>query len=106
MKRFFVVESDCLGIAERLKEVDDQYIIVYDVDKGKFELHNRGQARDSYCLTFPFEVIDERMVDLARKTRVQNSEALFEEMERENKRQKRQVVSATINAFKEKIYES
>lgn len=106
MKRCFVVESDCLGIVERLKSVEGDYFLVFDLDKGKYELHSRGQAGDSYCLTFPFETIDERMVDLTRKTRVQNSEGLFAEMEEENKRRERRVVSTTINAFKERFYES
>ena len=106
MKRFFVVESDCLGVVQRLKEIDMGYFLIFDIDKKKYELHDKSQARDSYCLTFPFDEIDERMVDMARKTRVQNSDALFEEMERENKRREEQVISTAIKTFKEKLYES
>ncbi len=106
MKRFFVVESDCLGIVQRLKEIDGGYFLVFDIDKKKYELHDKSQMRNSYCLTFPFDQIDERMVDMAKKTRVQNSDALFEEMERENKRRQDQVISATMKTFKEKLYES
>lgn len=106
MKRFFVVESDCLGIADRLRGIDKDYFLVFDLDKKHFELHNRQQAGDSFCLEFPFEEIDERMVDLTRKTRVQNSDALFEELEAENSRRQKQIVSTAINTFKERIYES
>lgn len=105
MKRCFVVESDCLGIVERLKEVDKDYFLVFDLDAQKFQLHNRSQKGETYCLTFPFEKIDERMVDFARKTRVQNSDALFEEIEKENKLQMQKALSTTTNAFKEKLYD-
>lgn len=106
MKRCFAVESDCLGIVERLKKIDRDYIILYNLDSKKYELHNKNQQGDSYCLTFPFEIIDERMLDLAMKTRVENSDVLFEELEKENSKREKQIASTAINAFKESLYES
>jgi len=106
MKRCFVVESDCLDICVRLKEIDKDYFLMFNIGKCKFELHNKSQGKDTFCLAFPFEQIDERMLDMARKTRVENCDALFEEMEKENRKCEAEILSATINAFKEKIYES
>lgn len=106
MKRCFTVESDCLGIVERLKKIDQDYVLFYNLDRKKYELHNKNQQGDSYCLTFPFEVIDERMLDLAMKTRVENSDALFEELEKENSKREKKIASTAINAFKESLYES
>lgn len=105
MKRFFVVDSDCLGIIDRLKKIDKDYYVVFDIDKKKFELHNKSQFLKTYCLTFPFETIDERMIDLTLKTRVQNSDKLFQEMEKENEKNRKNLISTTINAFKESFYD-
>ena len=106
MKRCFAVESDCLGIVERLKKIDRDYIILYNLDSNNYELHNKNQQGDSYCLTFPFETIDERMIDLTLKTRVENSDALFEELDKENSKLEKQIASTALNAFKESLYES
>ncbi len=103
MKRFFVVDSDCLGIVQRLKEIDKDYFLVFDLDKKKFELHNSSQVQDTYCLTFEFEQIDERMLEQTLRTRVQNSDAFFEEMEKENDALYKQIVSTTLNTFKESL---
>ena len=105
MKRFFVVDSDCLGIIERLRSIDKDYFVVFDIDKKKFELHNKSQFSNSYCLTFPFDEIDERMVCLTLKTRVQNSDKFFQEMEKENERNRKTLISTTIKAFKERFYD-
>ena len=106
MKRFFVVDSDCLGIVQRLKEIDKDYFLVYDISGSVYKLYSKSGLSFDHCLTFPFGCIDERMVDLALKTRVQNSDSLFEEIERENEKNNKQILSATINAFKERLYES
>lgn len=106
MKRFFVVDSDCLDVTERLKAIDRDYYIVYDLDKKKFELHNRSQNSGTYCLTFPFDEIDERMVDFALKTKVQNCDLLFEEMERQNERNRKNIISTTVKTFMEGFYDS
>lgn len=106
MKRCFAVESDCLGIVERLKSVDKDYLLLFNLDSRKFELHNKSQLGDSYCLTFPFETIDERMIDLAKKTRVENSDALFEELEKENLKREKQIYSTALDTLKESLYES
>lgn len=106
MKRFFVVDSDCLGIVQRLKEIDKDYLLAYDIDASAFMLYCKAGQRLEHCLTFPYKQIDERMIDLTLKTRVQNSDSLFEEFERENEKLNKQIVSTAINTFKESLYES
>lgn len=106
MKRSFEIESDCLDIIKRIKAVDEDYFVVFDLDKKKFELHNKSQGGNTYCLTFPFDSLDERAVTLVLKTRVQNSDALFEEMQRENEKQKKDNIKKIWNDFKETLYDS
>lgn len=106
MKKLFEIESDCLDIVRRLKEIDPTYYVVRNLDTQKFELHSRGQKPFSYCLTIPFDTLDERTLDLTLKTRVQNSDKLFEELERENLKQKQKAVNEVLNNFKEKLYDT
>lgn len=106
MKRSFEIESDCLEIIKRIKAVDEDYFVVFDLDKKKFELHNKSQGGNTYCLTFPFDTLDERAVTLVLKTRVQNSDALFEEMQRENEKQEKDNIKKIWNDFKETLYDS
>lgn len=106
MKRSFEIESDCLNIIKRIKAVDEDYFVVFNLDKKKFELHNKSQGGNTYCLTFPFDTLDERAVTLVLKTRVQNSDAIFEEMQRENEKQEKDNIKKIWNDFKETLYDS
>ena len=106
MKRSFEIESDCLDIVRRIKTVDQNYYIVFNLDNQKFELHNRDQGKGTYCLTFPFDCLDERAYLHVLKTRVQNSDLIFQEIEEENKLLHQKQIKQVLNDFKEKIYES
>ena len=105
-KRLFEIESDCLDIVRRLREIDKDYFVMFNLDSKKFELHNHSQGKGTFCLTFPFDVLDERALDFARKTRVQNSDELFAEMEAENRALEKAKVKQILNDFEEKFYDS
>ncbi len=105
MKKSFEIESDCLDIVKRLKSIDKDYFVVYNLQKQAFELHSHAQ-RITYCLTFPYETLDERAIVLTLKTRVQNSDALFAEMEADNERLRQAKIAQVFNDFKEKLYDS
>lgn len=106
MKKSFEIESDCLDIVKRLKEIDKDYFVVFNTETHKFELHNRQQKRNTYCLTLPFETLDERTIFYVLKTSVKNCESLFEEMERKNKLLRQKQVKEILNDFEEKFYDS
>ena len=57
----------------------------------------------SYCLTFPFDCLDARAVEHARKTRVENEEKIIEEIDRENKRLEKKLINEEINRLKEAL---
>lgn len=106
MKKSFEIESDCLDVIERIKEIDKDYFVVFNLDKRKFELHNRSQWKNSYCLTFPFDTLDVRCLDYVKKTSAKNAEALFAEMEIENEILRKRQCKQVLNDFEEKLYES
>lgn len=106
MKKSFKLESDCLGIIDRIKAIDKDYFVVVDLDKKKYELHNVSQGKNTYCLTLPFESLDERAVLFVLKTRVQNSDELFDEMQQENEKLQKQAIANVWSDFKERLYDS
>ena len=106
MKKSFEIESDCLDIVKRIKAIDKDYFVMFEPEKGQFELHNHDQGRQTYCLTFPFDTLDERAVSFTLKTRVQNSYAIIAEMDEYNKRLEQNAIKEVLDDFKEKLYDS
>lgn len=80
------IQNDIYFINSRLKEIDKNYQIYFNTKKDKFEIHNKEQIGDSYCLTIPYSLLDQRSVDLVRKTRIENRKKLIEEIDRENEK--------------------
>ena len=78
------VEGDLYNICERVKEVDAAYFIVRNYKTGKYELHAEGQRGGTLSLILPFDVLDERTVRLARKTRAERIKSLLAEAEAHN----------------------
>lgn len=78
------IRNDVYFVLERIKEIDKNYQIFYNTTKKHFEIHNSKQKGDSFSLTVPFNVLDERTVNLVRKTRVENAEKIFEEIDKKN----------------------
>lgn len=103
-KKLFEIKSDCLDIVKRIKEIDADYFVLYDPEENKFQLHHHSLRR-TYCLTFPFDVLDERAVLYTLKTRVQNSDELFEEMDELNRKKDEAAYKQAKNDLEECLYD-
>ncbi len=101
MKNQILLESEPFYITERLKEIDEGYFVVFNLSKNAFEVHNSAQKGPSYAFTVPFDVLDERTITLARKTKSQNAAKLIEEIDKENENKKRHLLSQAIEQIKE-----
>ena len=106
MKNQTIVHSDTYYIAQRLKEIDNSYYIVFNFDKGKFEIHSSNQTGDSYCLTVPYPILDERVLELVRKTSSKNLDNVIDQMEQENQEMENKRIKETVEILKEVIHES
>lgn len=82
----FEIKSDALGIINRLKAWNKKYAVFYDFKNKKYKLYltENEFIPKRYCLTFPFNQIDERMIEYTLKSEVQNRNALLEEIEKSN----------------------
>lgn len=78
------IENDVYEIANRIKDIDRDYYLIYDTSKQKFEVHNKSQFGSSYCLTLPYNELDERTLLYVRKTQSANIEEILHDLENDN----------------------
>lgn len=97
--------NDVLFIGNRLREIDCDYRIFYNNKKNKFEIHNIGQVGDSYCLTVPFQYLDERTVEVVRKTRIENRKKILEEIDKYNEKIEKEKQKEILNNAKDQLLE-
>ena len=77
------IESDVFDIVERIKEIDEGYYILFDLTKDRFELHNSNQP-NTFCLTIPYDEIDERLVGLIFKSNIANIDSIINDIDNNN----------------------
>lgn len=106
MKKYLTIDTDNLFISERLKQIDESYFILYNLNNKKFEIHSSMQSNNTYCLTIPFDRLDERTLCYARKTRAENLDRLMEEMDKQNEMLERKRLKNAVDSLKEVIYDS
>lgn len=91
---------DVYNIAKRIKSIDRDYYVVYDTSKQLFEIHNSNQVGSTYCLTIPYNQLDERALKLVRKNQSANIDEILEQIENDNKHlESTNLTSAFSNMF-------
>lgn len=103
MKNQILLDCDPYYIVSRIKEVDENYFIVYNRNRNTFELHNSSQKDNSYALTIPYDTLDERTIFLARKTRKENFDKLIKEMDEDNQKLQNSKIKDAVEQIKEVI---
>lgn len=101
MNNQILLENDPYYISSRIKEVDENYFIVFSKKKNRFELHNSSQLFSTYSLTIPYSQLDERTIFLARKSRKENAEKLIKEMDENNYRLEKKMSEKSLEQMKE-----
>lgn len=105
------ITDDLFDIACRLKSVKETYVVYYNKGANRYEVHDTSQRGSTFAFVVPFEELDSRTVDYALKTRVQNAEKLFAEIEADNAKLEkraldRQVDKAMCEFDKRRFYDS
>ena len=65
------IEHDLYSVAQRLREIDDDYRLRYNPKLKRYEVHHLGQAGNSFCLEVHEPLPDARTVEFVRRTRVE-----------------------------------
>ena len=100
-----IIKNDIFNIAKRLKSIDKKYFIVFNSDRNKYEVHY-SRAKNTYELTIPYDTLDARTINFVLKTRIQNKQKIFEEIENSNKKLEQQNIKNLIEKIDRRIYES
>lgn len=81
-----LIKNDLHNISTRLKQIDKNYFLVFNTKNNRFEVYYRKGLNVSLELVLPFDRLDARTIDYVLKTRIENKQKLFLEMEQNNQR--------------------
>lgn len=77
------IDDDLFGIADRIKEIDESYFILFDLEKNVYEIHNSNQE-SSYCLSLPFDMLDSRVIEIIQSTSIRYIDKIMEDIDNNN----------------------
>lgn len=92
------ITDDLFDIACRLRSVCDAYRLYYNTCKRRYEVYTECGLGKRLEFAVPFEQLDCRTVEYARKTRVERAQALFEEIEQNNRQVAQRQIQAAARA--------
>jgi len=101
MKKQKVIKSDVFDICKRIKELDESYYIVYNFDRNRFEVHSNAQRGSSFCFVIPYEQLDARTIEHARRTNIARKDKLIEEIDKANEKRLADIKKETFNHLRE-----
>lgn len=100
--RYLKIEDDVYYISNRLKEIDEKYVILYNLDKKVYEVHISGE-RDSYCFTVPYSELDERTLFYALKSASSRRDEIIKEIEENNQKLYEKSIKDQVKKIKEAL---
>lgn len=75
------IDTNVYMIPERLKEIDNGYFVMRDLDNMRFEVHNSNNLSDTFCFVVPFDELDDRTIEHCKKTSIANLDRIIKEMD-------------------------
>jgi hypothetical protein len=97
------VETDVYFISEQLREIDENYFIVFNSKTRGFEVHHKGQINNTFCLSVPYKTLDARTLELVQKTRIENIKKIIDSIDNENLRTEKRLNNQTLNIVKDML---
>ena len=96
MKGLIPIEKDVFSVADRLKEVDERYRVYRNTLDHRFEVY----VGEALQFVVPFQKLDARTVEYARKTRIERVNKIVQELDKENdlleKRKNRAIIDTAL----------
>lgn len=85
-----LIKHDLFNISNRVKTIDKNYRIFFNLEKLRYELYYTLGINLSFEICIPFDVLDDRTIELVNKSRVTNFNSIIEEIEENNEKLKLQ----------------
>ena len=77
-ERLVEIREDVFDITDRMKEIDDRYLLFYNLDKGRYEVRLKGREEE-IAVTWQ-GALDARLLTKLRETHVRRREELIKEI--------------------------
>ena len=87
-ERLVRIKSDVFDIADRIREVDERYLLFYNLDRSRFEVRLEGRPNE-IVITWN-NPLDVRLVTKLRETHVRRVKRILEELEKQDLRAKKE----------------
>lgn len=75
---------DLFNIVQRVKQINNKYRVFRNKKKKRFELYYQNGLNLEFELVLPYEKLDYRTIDLVLKSRVENADKIFKEIDEFN----------------------
>ena len=103
-KKMFI-DHDLFGISDRIKDIEDEYFILFDMDRGKYEVHSKANPKDTYCFTVPYKELDARVLEYCRKTHISNNKELMKDLNKQAEIHKKHQHKRRMDVFEDRSLE-
>ncbi|MDD4211223.1 MAG: hypothetical protein PHC46_02370 [Clostridia bacterium] len=84
--KYKIITDDTFDIAKRLKAIDNNYIIKWNILKKRYEVFYDEGDKQVLQIVLPYSELDTRTLNIVNKTRVENYKALIAEIEQKNQK--------------------
>lgn len=78
------INTDLFDIVKKIKTIDSNYRIFRNIKKHRFEIYYQKGLNLNLEIVVPYEKLDYRTINLLNKTKIENADAIFEEIEKHN----------------------
>ncbi len=101
MKELRLISTNCYNIPERVRELDDDYRLYYNVRRNVIELHNLRHI-PTFQLVLPYSQLDTRTIEYIRRTRVDKIINEIKEIDEYNNNLENKLINQTLDEIHEK----
>ncbi|MFL0197390.1 hypothetical protein ACJDU8_17745 [Clostridium sp. WILCCON 0269] len=81
-----VITSSTCNIPQRLRQIDKGYFLVRNHCTKQFEVHHSEEIGNTFCLSIPFNELDERTLQRVRETRIEYIRNIIAEIDNKNEK--------------------
>lgn len=76
--------TDLFDIVKKIKIIDNKYRVFRNIEKHRFEVYYQNGLNLNLELILPYNQLDYRAINLIFKSRVENADELFDEVDNFN----------------------
>lgn len=78
------IKNDLFDIVKKIKEINQNYKVFRNIIKHRYEIYFQKGVNLNLELVVPYDKLDYRTINLLNKTKVENADEIFDEIEEAN----------------------